>query len=157
MIFIKTIYFQYTSLSTRYLGQRGNLMKILSILLFSLLLSSTSSASGPDCFPGQAEYTKNMEITDYGLFRGRFMCRTWYWNLDQFYFTGVAQGPLYYQELEATENLKSCEPIEALNKARWSEDKDYGLPVAIDIHFLNKVKLDYDCQPTEVTGHAGTF
>lgn len=132
-------------------------MKTLSILLLSLLLCSTSSASGPDCIPGQVDYTKNMDVTDYGLFRGRFICKILYWDLNQSYFTGVAQGPLYYQELEATDNLNSCQPIEDLSRARWSEYKDYGLPVAVDVHFLNKAKLDSDCQPTEVVGFACSF
>ncbi|OQW54664.1 MAG: hypothetical protein A4S09_05770 [Proteobacteria bacterium SG_bin7] len=132
-------------------------MKILFGVLLVSFFSLPTFASGTDCRYGQIDYTKNMDVTDFGLFRGRFMCKTLYWDLDNSYYTGVAQASPYYQELQTSDNLSSCQSIEALSKLRWSEFKDYGLPVSVDVHFLNKSKLGSDCQPIKVIGFACSF
>jgi len=132
-------------------------MRTTWCFFISLFFCISAWASGPDCLPGQTGYVKKGDVTDYGLFRGRFMCKALYWDQTQSYITGVAQGPLYYQELNTSNDLKSCQAIEDLNQLRWGEFKDYGLPVAVDIHFLNKAKLDSDCQPQEIVGFACSF
>jgi hypothetical protein len=131
-------------------------MRIFTGLLLASLFSVSILASGTDCKNGEIGYTKNMDMDVYGYYKGQFMCKEHYLDLNISIFTAVAQAPSY-QELETDQDMKSCQPIKRLNKLRWSGYKNYGLPVAVDVHFLNKSKLNWDCEPTEVVGYACSF
>ena len=130
-------------------------MKIL--LLLSTLLSYQAIASGPDCWENQEEYFPNSTVKDYGLFRGRFSCTNHYWSETSKYVTAEMESKNMNHKLRSNTSIKSCKEVESLSNQRWNEYRNYGLPVDITVHFLNKSTVTSDCDPKEVVGHPCAF